>query len=295
MRLNRFSLMFLVLAGSALPPEARALTVFGYNATLHERFSTGFPSSPVENASFLLADYDLSGIGWTSGSFGVTLISPQHFLTAAHVNPGSSISFFSRDGVVKSYSVDSTYTVQHADGVSTDLLLGRLQAPIPGADNIGHYPTLLLNSASDYLGMTVAAFGSGQRAGTNTIDTIGQIDLLPFGSPNGVADNVVFLTDYDAVTGQTQGEGGDSGSPSFVGIGESLALIGTHSAVTSASPLQTVDVFIPSYYNQINGRLALDGYSFGAFVAIPEPSDMAVILGAVALAAVIISRRRNSS
>jgi len=289
----RFIPLLLALLLTGLP-MARGLTVFDYSAVSHERFSSGFPSAPVVNSSFFLSSYDLSGIGWTSGNFGVTLVSPRHFLTAAHVSPGASVSFFSTDGAVRSYAVDGTFVIQHASGVSTDLLVGRLAEPIPGSDNVSHYSTLLLGSASDYLGLTIAAFGSGQRAGTNTIDAVGVVDMLPFGSPNGTADNAVFITDYDAVTGQTQGQAGDSGSPSFVGINGSLALLGTHSAiVTDASPTQTIDVFVPYYYSAINTRLALDGYSFGAFVAVPEPSTYAALFGLVALGWAGWRRRRS--
>ncbi|MBI5693304.1 MAG: trypsin-like serine protease [Verrucomicrobia bacterium] len=278
-------------------PAVRALDVFGYSATTNERFGSGFPSSPVANPSFFLGSYDLSGIGWGAGNFGVTLISPQHFVTAAHVDPGSSVSFLSSTGVLRTYTVDSTFTIEHASGVPTDLLVGRLTSPIAAGDNVTYYSTVLLSSVSAYNGLTVAAFGQGQRAGTNTIDTTGVTDLLPFGSPNGTFDNVVFVTDFDSVSGQTQGQAGDSGSPSFVSVNGSLALVGTHSAVnTSVSPNQTVDVLVPYYYSQINARLALDGYTFGAFAAIPEPSELAALTGAGALGvATYLRRRRRTS
>jgi hypothetical protein len=207
------------------------------------------------------------------------------------VNVGTTVSFLSLGGSVKSYTVASTYTFEHSAGVATDLLIGRLTAPISAGDQVNHFPTLLLNSTSDYLGLTVAAFGTGQRAGTNTIDAAGTVDMLPFGTGNGTSDNVVFFTDFDSVTGQTQGQGGDSGSPSFVGVGGSLALIGTHSAIVDASPDQTIDVLIPAYYNEINSRLALDGYSFGAFVAIPEPGTWTSLCGLIALLGAWYSRR----
>jgi hypothetical protein len=118
--------------------------------------------------------------------------------------------------------------------------------------------------------------------------------MLPFGNPNTIADNVVFFTDFDAVTGQTQGVAGDSGSPTFVGVGGSLALLGTHSAIISSSPAQTIDVFIPAYYSAINSQLSLDGYSFGAFVAIPEPGSWAAVVGGFAALAGAWRRRRHN-
>jgi len=290
--MRRIAVVFLLFALGVLS-RAYALDVFNYSATTNERFSSGFPSAPVTNSSFFLAAYDLSGIGWTSGNFGVTLISPQHFLTAAHVSAGTTVNFLSLTGALRTYTVDSSYTVLHSAGVSTDLKLVRLTAPIAPGDQVNYFPTLLLNSDSDYLGLTVASFGAGQKAGINTIDSAGVADMLPFPTGNGTADNWVFLTDYDSVTGQTQGVAGDSGSPSFVGVGGSLALIGTHSAIVDASPDRTIDVLIPAYYSQINARLALDGYSFGAFVAVPEPSTWAAWVGLVALVAAWHRRRRS--
>lgn len=292
----RIRILFVFAALLWANPGARALDVYGYVAGTNERFSSGFPGSPVVNPSFFLNAYNLSGVGWTSGNFGVTLISPQHFLTAAHVAPApaSSVTFLNTDGVLKSYTVDSNYTVLHAAGVDTDLVVGRLSSPIPGSDHVAYYPTLYLNSAGDYVGLTVAAFGQGQRAGTNTVDAAGQVDMLPFGSPNGTLDNVIFTTDYDPVSGQTQGQGGDSGSPTFVNVNGNLALLGTHSAIdTTSSPNLTLDVLIPAYYSQINSRLALDGYGFGTFVAVPEPSTWAVLGGLAAVGWAVGARRRR--
>ncbi len=271
-----------------------AFDIFDYSAVTHERFSSGFPSAPVVNSSFFLSGYDLSGIGWTGGNFGVTLISPRHFLTAAHVSTGATVSFLSTGGTVRTYTVDSSYTVEHSAGVNTDLQLVRLSAAIAPGDQVNYYSTLLLNSTTDYLGLTVVAFGSGQRAGTNTIDEAGVTNMLPFGGPaDGTLDNVIFTTDYDAVTGQTQGAPGDSGSPTFVAVGGSLALIGTHSAIVDATPDNTIDVLVPAYYSQINTRLGLDGYTFGAFVAIPEPSAWAAVIGVFVFAAAWQRARRN--
>ncbi len=291
--LQRLAFIALTLASVSV---TKALTVFNYtgNEVNYERFGGSFPSAPTINPLFFLSNYDLSGIGWNTGNFGMTLISPQHFLTAAHVAPanGSTINFLSTDGVLRTYTVASTYTVQHSAGVSTDLVVGRLTAPIQATDHVNFFPTLVLNSSTNYLGLTMAVFGSGQRAGTNTIDVIGNADLLPFGSPDGFTDNSLIVTDFDSVSGQTQAQSGDSGSPSFIDVNGTLALVGTHSAINSNSPPQTFDVFIPAYYTQINNQLGADGYSFGAFTAVPEPASWGIAFGAIALGAGYYRRRR---
>ncbi|HVU23832.1 MAG TPA: trypsin-like serine protease [Opitutus sp.] len=283
----------------ALANPARALTVYGYDSATDERFTSGFPSSPVENPSFFLSGYDLSGIGWEdTGHFGVTLISSQYALTAAHVAPapGSTLDFVNADGALKQYTVDTSYVLTHPNSQNTDLVLVRLTQPIAASDHVTSYPTLLLPTIGSYIGAPVAAFGAGQRAGTNIISDAGAADLLPFGSGNGTADDYLFVTDYDAVTGDTQAQSGDSGSPTFTVVNGSLVLLGTHSAIsTSGSPAHTYDVLAPAYYTEINQYLQLDSQSWSAYVvsAIPEPAATATFAGLVALGSWWARRRRS--
>src|SRR4051812_38929498 len=111
MRFGRFSPR-LLLAFLVASPLASALDVFNYtgNETTFERFTSGFPGAPVINTGFFLNGFDLSGIGWTSGNFGITMITPQHFVTAEHVRPanGSTVSFVNTGGALVTYTVDST-------------------------------------------------------------------------------------------------------------------------------------------------------------------------------------------
>lgn len=282
----------------AFPPASHALLVQGYDAEVNERFASGFPSAPVANTDpdFLLAGYDLSGVGWRTNStqFAVTLISPEHFLTAAHVAPaaGSFVSFLGTDGVVRNYAVESVSTLQY-NGQNTDLTLGRLIDPV-ATDFITFYGGLFLgNTAAAYRDMPVTLYGANGRIGSNTLDDVGNFDLLPFGGGNDTVDSVVSITDYDPVTGEAQGQGGDSGSPTFVRIvGNQLALFGIHSAIATAEGAQfTIDT-LPLFtaYDQINDRLIddlyEDGWGFyvgGVVSPIPEPASAAALLGAAAL------------
>lgn len=284
----------------AFATSAHALLVQGYEADVNERFASGFSSAPVANTDpdFLLAGYDLSGVGWRTNNaqFAVTLISPEHFLTAAHVAPtiGSSVSFLGTDGLVRTYTVASVSTLQY-NGQNTDLTLGRLTAPVV-TDFITFYGGLFLgNTAADYQDMPVTLYGANGRVGTNTIDDVGNLDMLPFGGGNGTIDSVVSITDYDPVTGEAQGQGGDSGSPTFVRIaGNQLALFGIHSSVATVESAQLTIDTLPVFtaYNQINNAMIADGYEDGWGVytggvvspsTIPEPSSAALLLGATAL------------
>ncbi len=279
----------LCLAAFLAAAPLHALFIEGLpNPTVNERFTSGFPSAPVANdsASFLGAGLDFSGVGWKTDSpqFSLTLISPRHFLIAAHSAPaaGSTVSFLNRDGVVKAFTVDSLYTITHATGVNTDITIGRLAAPIASTDQITAYPILSLNSYAQYLDLPLLVYGGSGRVGQNTLDKLMLADMLPFGGGDGTEDSVLFRTDLDPVNGQTQGEVSDSGAPSLYIAGSTLALVGVHSAIDTLPDLDlTYDSFIPSYAAQINDRLALDGYTLHA---IPEPATTAAILGLTALA-----------
>ena len=294
--LGTFLLRTAFLAALALftAAPARALQVFNYNPALNLRFSSGSYAAAnlVANPSFILAGYDLSGIGWSAGGLGLTLISPQHFVTAAHVTPlaGGLVSFLNRDGVVKTYVVASVYSVEHTPGVRTDLVVGRLTAPIPAADHVGFFPTLRLPTNYAYMGLKVYSFGFYQSCGTNNIENYGTYDMLPFTGPDGRLDDTLFATNYDQVNGEAQAQGNDSGSPTFTIANGRLAIVGTHSAVgTSSLPYTTNDVLLNAYFDQVNARLALDGYVFGdagttvavaATVVPPPPPKAATTAGA---------------
>ncbi|MBC8008760.1 MAG: hypothetical protein H7067_01525 [Burkholderiales bacterium] len=298
----------------AFSTSAHALLVQGYEADVNERFASGFASAPVANTdpNFLLAGYDLSGVGWRDNStqFAVTLISPKHFLTAAHVAPvvdlllPPTVSFLGKDGGVRSYAVESVSTLQY-NGQNTDLALGRLGKAVD-TDFITFYGGLFLgNTAADYQDLPVTLYGANGQVGSNTIDGVGNFDLLPFGGGNGTVDTVVSLTDYDPVTGEAQVQDGESGSPTFVRIaGNQLALFGIHSAVATGGGVQFTLDSLPffSAYSQINNTLIADGYNngWGVYVSgvispstIPEPASAATFLGAAALALGGLRRQRT--
>jgi hypothetical protein len=148
--------------------------------------------------------------------------------------------------------------------------VGRLTAAIPGDDQVGWFPTLRLPANSDYPGLPVFSFGIYQSCGTNRIARWGNFDVLPFGRGDRVPDNIMFVTEWGQVTGMAQAQGNDSGSPTLVLHGHTLALIGTHSAVKlDQVPYLTLDVLVPAYFTQIKARLAQDGFDFVNAAALP--------------------------
>lgn len=297
------SSLFGAFLALALMPTARALEVFNYSATVNERFQTGtFPTGPVANSSFFLNSYNLSGVGWqtTNTSFAVTMVSPQHFLAAAHAAPalGSSVSFLGADGVVRSYTVDSLTPVNYSAGVASDLVVGKFTATV--SPQISHYASLFLgNDLNAYTGLNLAVYGAGGRAGLNSIAGFTTADFNPV---NGVTDNLFTVMNYNSVTGgtvsapaATQGQGGDSSSPSFAFVGGNLALLGIHSAINgSPPPAQTYDTFVPGYIADINAVLQPSGYSLNYYTAVPEPAAISLGMGlATGLVSLAIRRRKR--
>lgn len=268
-QLRRWIVRGLALVVLVIVPAAQALEIIHLNPRINCRFSSGnyAEGNLKENPRFMLAGHDLSGLGWSNGSnFGVTLISPQHCLTASHVTPltGQFVWFLNRDGVMKRYTVESVYFVEHTPGVRTELALCRLTAPIPPEDHIGFLPTLRFPMNHGYTGLKVLMYGQGQICGNATIAHWGVFDLLPFNAHDHVADDTMFIMEWGRSDGDAQANGGDSGSPTLVVYQGKLAVIGIHSAVdVSKPPYLTADVLVPAYFDQINARLAADGFALG--------------------------------
>jgi hypothetical protein len=285
---------------AATVPSARALIVFGYDAGVHERFTGGtIGGTPSANSGFFLNGYDFSGVGWQTGNtnFAVTLVSPQHFLAARHAAPanGSSVSFLGSDGIVRTYTVETTTALPYSPGVDSDLVVGKLTQTV--AAPVTFYASLSLGSnLNSYTGVELAVYGAQGRTGRNTIAGFASADFLP---QDSVPDSLFAITNYDAVNGgtltapaATQGQAGDSSGPSFVRIGSSLAIVGVHSAINLAGT-QTYDTFVPNHLTDINAVLLAGGYSLQLFTAIPEPGTFALAAGLAAGLAALERRRRS--
>lgn len=262
-----------------LSRAAMAVTIVNYSPAQFDRFSSGYPSSPVPNTdpSFIGLNYDWSGVGWSAADStqSFAMINDQYFVYADHYGSATSISFFSPAlSAVVPMAVDTSYSFQPLSktlGIAGDLRIGRLAAPISSALGITSYPVLLLDTLSAYLGQPLFVYGHGPtgmdstRIGTNVIDYLGEI------SGTGFARSYAVGYDFgSSPTGEAMLQGGDSGSPLFVPWYGSLALVGIHTGIDSVNvPPSSYDTFIPDYLDSISSQASQDNFSFET---VPEPS-----------------------
>lgn len=229
-----------------IPQTLIALSWQEYSPERHERFLSGYPAAPISNPDFLMAEYDLSGVGWESseGEKTVALISPQHFLTAAHYQFPGFVSFLNRDGELKTYELSS-----YARIGETDVSIGSLLKPIPPGDKVTSYPIFSLNEES-YRGEEVFYMGQYSAAGRTRIRGVSHQEGRPAKVFYGRRFDDAPHPDHVIATS------GDSGSPSFADVDGTLALLGAHWMVN-------IDPYLPAYIKEINAVLAQEGYRLG--------------------------------
>jgi hypothetical protein len=286
---------------AAAPTAASAGVIAGYDpasAASHSRYdlyTTGFPfPSAVRNPSpaFIAAGLDLSGVGWVANNSvqAVTMISPQHFIMAAHFPPTvNTVNFVSTANVLHSYTIQSltplTTVSFNGAGVNqtSDVLLGRLSAPIPAADGVGFFPIAYdptLNYQAGPIPSTnsftlrqllCAGFNGAYTNPANgfTSPHVGTNNVTrgPLLSQDGTT--VVFSYDYDpALPGEFHSIDGDSGGPSFAVMNGRLALLGDHYDLLADNT--SIDAFLPYYVSQLNALMAPDGFAV-SLAPVPEP------------------------
>jgi hypothetical protein len=210
--------------------------------------------------SFIGLPYNWSGVGLSSGGAWATMISSNYFLSANHDHPapGSTVTFYtgnSLGGPSFTYTVDSFYYQTTYQSNGSDLCLQRFTTPVDAS--IAKYPVLSLPNDAAYQGVTNWTYGYPNRVGKNNIDSIQDLNLVPYGY--GITR--VMYYDYNATGGQGPDEAyvepGDSGGPSFAVVNNSLALLGIHfvndGPVHDGAP--SGDSFVPFYVSQLNAHM----------------------------------------
>lgn len=288
MNLPKWISVFLIFLGITFSLNAQALQINGYDPARHDRFVPGtYASNPVNNPTFFASQYDWSGVGWNSSrsSQSITMISPQHFVGANHykIPAGNTITFQNRDNQLKSYTVEGYSTLDYSDPWNNyvpDLVLGKLSAPIPETDNIKHYSVLDSDPGSMpgsyanqwFRGREFFSYGWTARVGRDTIDYFSFVGANPYGNPTDQTQ--CFVYHQGATQDEPMGQGGDSGSPSFMVWNDELTVLGTHFMIGGTG---NYDPHISAYITLLNDAMAPSGYSVNA-VVVPEPSSL-ILLG----------------
>ena len=275
--------LFSLVVGAAAVTRAD-MTIRVHVPQRHDRFYSG------SDKAFLGQAYDWSGVGKSTDSRWVTMISPSYFLSAAHYTPNGNVTFYEGNDVG---GPSHTYSI--ASGVkvgATDLWLGKLSTTLDPSHNIAYYPILMLGADSLYPGIELYNYGQQNRVGRNVIDDNG-IQIFTEAPSTGMS----MYYDYDnndvpSVGGdETFLIPGDSGGPSFAVWNNELALLGIHwfNGYENGEPRQSGDTFVPAYFNDIRAGMGSESPT-----AVPEPSTM-VLVAVGGLAALLRHRRRRRS
>lgn len=270
-------------------PAQADLTVRGYSPLLHDRFNN--------HPSFIGSGIDWSGVARSSNGLWATMISDNYFLSAAHFAPGigSKLTIYGSNDINGPKQEVNVIGGQSIAG--SDLWLGQI-------DQATNFATYSVVSPTNLVGQDVFMFGvsspfpveAQMRLGRNTVEGF----FKNFTDP-GLPTGDIYIYDYDNPTGgvgddEAIVEGGDSGAPTFLVVGNTPLLLGLHwfryAGDFSDSSSGSGDTAAPSYITELNQ--AMVGGQQVSIVFVPEPSAMALV--GVSLAAWGFRRRlRNGS
>ncbi|MEO9592675.1 PEP-CTERM sorting domain-containing protein [Rhodopirellula bahusiensis] len=258
---------------------ANAATFASFSASRHNRFL----GDDTLNPDFWLDHSLLTGVAVQRA----VLISPQHYVTATHtgmINP----TFVAADGTRHTYTGESSTVLQttlqndflHSDGTtllagtvhSSDLLLVKLDAPIPEIDGIMPMP-VLGGGYFDMLGRSMIVQGQNSQFGSDTIDFTQTVEL----NTGAITESVIYRWDHPLGGGgmdELTLVGGDSGEGSFIEFDGQYVFTGTNMGIATDSETGqkfSFNNFVSPYVSLVAAEVAADGHSI-TVVAVPEPS-----------------------
>jgi len=279
-----------------------AISIDNFTAASNDRFSN--------DANFIAAADDLSGVGRDTAGHWATLIGPNIFLSATHSHPAvnSTIYFYPGNDPA---AIPVTRTVAGAQQLSgTDLWIGHFATAVPSSiawypyadvliDDVEHF--FLTSYANDYAYMAgISPTTTGYGASNLTDMAVGENHVEWFyegvtaGSSTGDVLALIQNEPGDGFYGYTYEtyeaflQGGDSGSPLFLVTGGGIQVAGTAWAISEVEIAEGVMRPISIYTYTGNYTTAIDGYMDAYLV--PEPSTVGVLLCLQVLA--LLSRRR---
>lgn len=284
---------------------SEASVIDSYTAATNDRFTN-------DGVLFEAKNFNLSGIGQSSGGSWATLISPNVVVSAFHARPstGTVINFYPSNDPFSNV-VQRTVTSTNVQVGSTDLWIGVLDSNVPNTIKTYSFTSVFLigtapGATVDFVvtnagifqdvnaymvGKSPESFPAFQSQAIGRNKITGFAENAKFGS----ADNDSLILAYDAmgssdyVKYETRLVGGDSGAPFFVERNGDLLLLGTNAFRIDSN--STPSTPLGSGINYI-GNQAPFVADFVTINAVPEPSS--ILLGTMAaIASYVASRRRQ--
>jgi hypothetical protein len=249
---------------------AAALELRVYSPTAHLRM-TNFPAAPQVNPTFLnptgnsATRLDLSGIGWSAQdpTKQLTLVSPRHFVGANHFRPaiGSTVRFLGTDHSLYTLTVSSITALPNENNSPSDLYLAEFTSELPASAPVLPLPYLNLATEAAYVGQNIIVAGQAARGGRGVIGSVTDFGKDPItGGANIQTRAFTFSYAPAGSVDDAYAQVGDSGSPSLAVRDGKAALVGTHTAVLSASStITTYDTLVPHYAPEIDALMGTTG------------------------------------
>ncbi len=249
-----------------------AYDVVGYTAAANNRFSSGFPASPVTNTSgsFVGLPYSWLGVGWATSdpTKGFGFLTPKHYLVAKHYGGATTISLLAAGGQVitgtQASVTDTGYGFTNGGTQPADIAIGELTASLPAAYGLPRYGVFDANTSSTtnstYVGQPLMVYGRGPDGAQSP-----RMGLATVGG--AYAWNVSGSSSYigsTVATGTLQV--GDSGSPTFIrwtnpnGAAE-ITIIGNNAATDFTSVNIYNFLGAAAVINAVNAITTPDGYA----------------------------------
>jgi len=291
-----------------------AINIDGFSSTVNNRFANdpSFIASSMDLSGVAIADTSASLGSWDDGGRWVTMISPNVFLSVQHASfypaNGQSVTFYANNDPSGSTSTRTVLSSQQIG--SSDIRIGRLDAPLPSGFTFYNYATATFDVASNpptipagaivetalapYYGANAYLFGrSPSVLSTETDMAVGRniLDRWVIDAA-GTHDAVVAIRDSSGDPNYTSSEAylvvGDSGGPMMVETspGE-LTIVGLNWFVGTLGDGTQINGFsyVGNYSNDIDQYLAL--YS------VPEPGSLGLIIGLIASLFTLRDRMRQ--